>query len=176
MRAQRGILKLACSPWALWIAISQGVLLCAAGGCVEAKEIAVREDFAAGYDMMKQANDFTNEIAGAAGNFICNALFWSWMTRGLGGMGRIAEALALIDRAIIHCRETGDCYMEPECLRLKGELLLLDDDPDHAAAEAVLREAARLARSHNAKSWELRAPCDCCLPSRGSSPPRHLDR
>jgi predicted ATPase/ABC-type lipoprotein export system ATPase subunit len=119
--------------------------------------LILKEDFAAGYDMMKQGNDFANEIAGASDKFICSALFWSWMTRGLGGMGRIAEALALIDRAIVYCRDTGDCFMEPECLRLKGELLLLNDDHDPAAAEAVLQEAVRLAQSHKAKSWELRA-------------------
>jgi predicted ATPase len=102
---------------------------------------------------MKQGNDFWNMSEGR----ICNALFWSWMTRGLAGMGETAQALELIERAIKHCRETGDCYMEPECLRLKGEFLLLGESPDHRAAEAALREAVQLAQAHKAKSWELRA-------------------
>jgi predicted ATPase len=47
--------------------------------------------------------------------------------------------------------------MEPECLRIKGELLLLVENPDHTAADAVLRESIQLAQAHKAKSWELRA-------------------
>ena len=76
---------------------------------------------------------------------------------GLGGMGETAEALELIERAINHCRETSDRYMEPECLRIKGELLLLAENPDHGAADAVLRESIQLAQAQEAKSWELRA-------------------
>ncbi|MEE8187877.1 MAG: adenylate/guanylate cyclase domain-containing protein [Kiloniellales bacterium] len=117
------------------------------------KALILRQEFAAGYELMKQGNDFWNMSEGR----ICNALFWSWMTRGLAGMGETAQALELIERAIKHCRETGDCYMEPECLRLKGEFLLLGESPDHRAAEAALREAVQLAQAHKAKSWELRA-------------------
>jgi class 3 adenylate cyclase/predicted ATPase/ABC-type transport system involved in cytochrome c biogenesis ATPase subunit len=108
---------------------------------------------ASGYGLMKQGNDFWN----TAGGGICNALFWSWMCRGLGGMGETTQALELIDRAIAHCRQTGDCYMEPECLRIKGELLLGGGEPDYIAAEAVLRESVQVAQAHKAKSWELRA-------------------
>lgn len=110
-------------------------------------------EYATGYRLMKQGNDFWNHSDGR----ICNALFWSWMCLGLGGMGRSSEALALIDRAIAHCRDTGDRYMEPECLRIRGELLLQCDKPDRDAAEATLREAVELAQAHKAKSWELRA-------------------
>ena len=110
-------------------------------------------DYASGYGLMKQGNDFWN----MAGGRICNALFWSWMCRGLGGMGETSEALELIDRAIAHCRETGDRYMEPECLRIKGELLLGAGAPDHAAAEVILRESIQVAQAHKARSWELRA-------------------
>ena len=123
---------------------------------------------AAGYDLMRHGNDFWN---GADGR-VCNALFWSWMARAQAGLGETAAALALIDRAIAHCRETGDRYMEPECLRLRGELLLdgggggggdadgngkAADAEAVEAAEAALREAVDLARAHKAKSWELRA-------------------
>ncbi|MCP4385207.1 MAG: AAA family ATPase [Hyphomicrobiales bacterium] len=110
-------------------------------------------DFSTGYRLMKRGNDFWNLSDGR----ICNALFWSWMSLGLGGMEQTSEAFALIDRAIAHCRETGDCYMEPECLRIRGELLLQGDAPDRGAAEAVLRDSVRLAQAHEAKSWELRA-------------------
>ena len=76
---------------------------------------------------------------------------------GLRGIGQHSGALGLIERAIVHCRKTGDRFMEPECLRLKGELLLEGEKPDRAAAEAALRQSLQLAREHKAKSWELRA-------------------
>ena len=76
---------------------------------------------------------------------------------GLRGLGQDSEALGLIERAIVHCRKTGDRFMEPECLRLKGELLLEGEKPDRAAAEAALLQSLELSREHKAKSWELRA-------------------
>ena len=117
------------------------------------KALILGKEFAAGYKLMKQGNDFWN----LAGGRICNALFWSWMSMGLGGMGKTAEALELIERAISHCRETGDCYMEPECLRIKGELLLLAENTDDTRVDAVFHQAIQLAQGHKAKSWELRA-------------------
>ena len=110
-------------------------------------------EHAAGYELIKQGNDFYNASDGR----VCNALFWSWISMGLGGMGRRREAIDLIDRAVRHCRETGDRYMEPECLRIKGALLLTGDRPDADAAAAALEESVRLARDHGARSWELRA-------------------
>jgi predicted ATPase len=113
-------------------------------------------EHASGYELMKQGNDFWNLSEGR----ICNAMFWSWMVLGLGGLGRRREAIELIDRAIRHCRETGDCFMEPECLRIKGGLLLAGERPNGDGAAVILEEAVRLARDHGAKSWELRAATD----------------
>ena len=47
--------------------------------------------------------------------------------------------------------------MEPECLRLKGEFLITDQEAEPGAAEAALRNSVQLARDHDAKSWELRS-------------------
>ncbi len=58
---------------------------------------------------------------------------------------------------ITHCRETGDRYMEPECVRLHGELTLHASNPDTETAESSFREAITIAEAHTAKSWELRA-------------------
>jgi predicted ATPase len=92
-----------------------------------------------------------------AGGRICNAMFRSWIVLGLQGLGRIDEASGLNADNIAHCRETGDCYMEPECVRLRGELTLLAGTPDIEAAERGFREAIAIAQAHGAKSWELRA-------------------
>ncbi len=106
-----------------------------------------------GYPLVKQGNDFWN----MAGGRICNAMFRSWIVLGLQGLGRIGEASALNAANIAHCRETGDRYMEPECVRLRGELTLQGENPDIGAAERSFREAIAIAEGHGAKSWELRA-------------------
>ena len=92
-----------------------------------------------------------------AGGRICTAMFRGWIVLGLQGLGRIDEASALNADNIAHCRNTGDIYMEPECVRLRGELALQAGDPDTEAAERSFREAIAIAQAHGAKSWELRA-------------------
>jgi class 3 adenylate cyclase/predicted ATPase len=71
------------------------------------------------------------------------------------GLVTLAEALALV-------AETDEHHSEAELYRLRGELLLMQDD--EAEAEASLREAEscfqhaiEVARRQQAKSWELRA-------------------
>jgi predicted ATPase len=109
--------------------------------------------FEEGYPLLKQGNDFWNMAGGRVGN----AGFWSWIVLGLQGLGRIDEATDLIGSAVVHCRETGDCYMEPECVRLQGELTLQAGNAGLEAAECSFREAIAIAKTHGAKSWELRA-------------------
>jgi class 3 adenylate cyclase/predicted ATPase len=112
-----------------------------------------RGDYELGYALAKRGNDFWTDSGGR----ICTAMFRSWIVRGLQGLGRIEEAAALNAGNISHCRETGDCYMEPECLRLHGELELFGAVPNHSVAERLFREALSIAGSQGARSWELRA-------------------
>jgi len=73
----------------------------------------------------------------------------------LGHAGQIGEGLVLLE-AGIEQSETG--WLTPELLRLKGELLLLQNTP--AAAETVedlFRQALDEARRQEALAWELRA-------------------
>jgi len=115
--------------------------------------LILRGDFALGHKMSKEGNAFWS---GAEGR-LCSAMMRSWLVLGLVGLGRIAEAAELNAANIAHCRTTGDRYMEPECVRLQGELALLDGGHGPAAAEGLFREAIAIARDHGAKSWELRA-------------------
>ena len=114
---------------------------------------ALREEYEIGYELTRICNSHWD----AAGGGICCARFWSTEAIELGGMGRRDEALQLIERAIVHCRKTGDRWMEPEVLRVKGDLLLAGKHPDTNAAEAAFNESLQVARDHKAKSWELRA-------------------
>jgi len=66
------------------------------------------------------------------------------------GFMAITEALTLVDK-------TGERWYEPELHRLKGALLLQQSADHHAEAQACFQQAIDLARSLQAKSWELRA-------------------
>jgi predicted ATPase len=65
------------------------------------------------------------------------------------GLTVLTEALALVDTM-------GVRFMEAELYRLKGELLLQPPSDNQAEAEACFHKALEIARSQQAKSFELR--------------------
>jgi predicted ATPase len=65
-------------------------------------------------------------------------------------MSALTEALAAAD-------EHENRYYEAETHRLKGELLLKQDDSNAAEAQSSFERAIEIARGQSAKSWELRA-------------------
>ncbi|TMJ74385.1 MAG: hypothetical protein E6G73_09415 [Alphaproteobacteria bacterium] len=89
-----------------------------------------------------------------------NFRFQSWnamteLAEALAQTGRTAQALALVESRL--GLPDGD-WVTPELLRLKGELLLLQNGSATAeAAEALFRQALDGARRQEALSWELRA-------------------
>ncbi len=64
------------------------------------------------------------------------------------GLARIAEAREVMARA-------DERWAEAELLRMNGRLLLACNE--HAAAEAAFDDAMKIARSQNARTWELRS-------------------
>jgi predicted ATPase len=112
-----------------------------------------RGDYELGYTLAKKGNDFWT----SSGGRICTAMFRGWVVLGLRGLGRCDEAIKVNLENIAHCRKTGDRYMEPECVRLQGELTLEAKPSDAEAAERLFKEAITIAQAHGAKSWELRA-------------------
>ena len=113
----------------------------------------LRGEFETGHALVKSGNDFWT----MSGGKICTAMFRNWIALGLEGLGRINEATGLITENIRHCRQSGDRYMEPECIRIEGELILQTNKPNIETAERLFREAISIAKIHRAKSWELRA-------------------
>ncbi|MDH3668195.1 MAG: AAA family ATPase [Paracoccaceae bacterium] len=113
----------------------------------------LRGAFEEGHALVAQGNAFWS----GSGGGICTAMMRSWMVLGLQGLGSINEAIALNDSNIFHCRSSGDRYMEPECVRLRGELALAADETAVGQAERDFREAIKIANDHGARSWELRA-------------------
>jgi hypothetical protein len=77
------------------------------------------------------------------------------LAEALGGVGRIAEGLALLEAGTEQFESS--CFT-PEVIRLKGELLLLRRMPDaEGSAEALFLQALEAARERGTLSWELRA-------------------
>jgi predicted ATPase len=66
------------------------------------------------------------------------------------GLKALSGALTLVDT-------TGECWYEPELYRLKGALLLQQSSDNQADAEFCFHHALEIARSQQAKSFELRA-------------------
>jgi hypothetical protein len=71
--------------------------------------------------------------------------------------GNTNEALAALEAAVVHFESKGDALWEPEVHRLMGDLLLRRNPGAPDQAEVSYRRAIELARSQEAKSWELRA-------------------
>ena len=72
--------------------------------------------------------------------------------------GSTEEALRAPEATVVHFEHRGsDAVWEPEAHRLIGDLLLRRNPSAPDRAEASYRRAIEGARSHEAKSWELRA-------------------
>jgi hypothetical protein len=69
---------------------------------------------------------------------------------------------------------SGEHLMEPELLRLRGELILADVGKKTAGqkqeAERYLKEALNLAQERRASLWELRAAVSLCGASKSRDP------
>jgi predicted ATPase/DNA-binding winged helix-turn-helix (wHTH) protein len=75
----------------------------------------------------------------------------------LGNAGEIALGLETVDEALSRCKARDERWYLPELLRIKGEVILLQNAADAAAtAEEHFRAAIDWAHRQDALSWELR--------------------
>jgi predicted ATPase len=72
-------------------------------------------------------------------------------------LGQSDDAWRHIDEALKAIGDTGETWCESDVYRTAGEIALLSSTPDVAKAEAHFVRALEIARSQDAKSWELRA-------------------
>jgi class 3 adenylate cyclase/predicted ATPase len=86
---------------------------------------------------------------------------WPWfltvLAEAQGGLGQVDDALASLDEAQHWVQHNGESLYAAEMHRVRGELLL-----DAAAAERCLLTAIDVARTQQAKLWELRAATSLC--------------
>ena len=69
--------------------------------------------------------------------------------------GQIEEAVTALDDALQIAGRTGECWLDAELNRHKGQLLLSQGNSE--AAETLYRKALSIAEEQGAKLWELRA-------------------
>jgi predicted ATPase/DNA-binding winged helix-turn-helix (wHTH) protein len=82
------------------------------------------------------------------------------LVQGLATLGRMAEAMGLIDETILSVSVNGDACYAPELLRVKGGLLLSMPEPSRSDAETCFVRSLELSRRQGARAWELRAALD----------------
>jgi class 3 adenylate cyclase/predicted ATPase len=100
--------------------------------------------------------------AGIAAYRLTGATMWlSWYLSHLAmahaELGQLIEAWRCIDAAMRAVKTTREKWCEPEVDRIAGEIELKSPLPDVAKAEMYFQRALEVARSQQAKSWELRA-------------------
>ncbi len=79
------------------------------------------------------------------------------LAEAYGTTGQLEEGLAVLAEAVTLAETTGERWYEAELHRLKGELLLQQSSSNQTEAEACFHHALDIARSQQAKSFELRA-------------------
>ena len=91
----------------------------------------------------------------AAGQEAWMPYFIGLQAAGCEVTGQIEEGLTLLEEALQIVERTGECWLEAELHRQKGELLLRQGHSE--AAEELYCKALDIAREQEAKLWELRA-------------------
>ena len=125
---------------------------CVLGRCYQGVLAIQRGNLSSGLELLRAA------FAEPAAIGSVPRLFGFLMAEALGRAGEITDGLAAIEEAILRSERTEERWPIAELLRVKGELILLQDAPEAATtAEGHLREALDWAHRQGALSWELRA-------------------
>jgi predicted ATPase len=92
----------------------------------------------------------------ATGAEICRPYYLALLSDTYGLMGQQDAALELLKEALPLADTTGERWYDPELYRLQGALLLQQNSANQAEAEHCFHHAIEIARSQQAKSFELR--------------------
>ena len=82
---------------------------------------------------------------------------FSYLAKAHGDLGQFDDASRCIGEAVTAVETTKETLFEAEVHRLAGEIALLSRERNTAKAEAYFERALAVARTQQAKSWELRA-------------------
>jgi class 3 adenylate cyclase/tetratricopeptide (TPR) repeat protein len=79
------------------------------------------------------------------------------LAKGYEKLGRIDQAIAMLDEQRVRIERSGERLEEAELYRVKGELLYARDSASSSEGESCLRKAIEVARRQESRWWELRA-------------------
>ena len=79
------------------------------------------------------------------------------IAEGFSRAGLIVDGLAAVEETLAWTQRSEEQWLMAELLRVRGDLLLLQNPPATAAAKDHFRQALDWARRQGALSWELRA-------------------
>jgi DNA-binding winged helix-turn-helix (wHTH) protein/predicted ATPase len=106
--------------------------------------------FSTGIEQLREAVAFHT----ASGTKLATSMMLSLVAEGCLRAGRLEEGIAAVEDGLSHATGTLDRWCVPELWRLKGELLIKQDDPE---AAICFQRALENARQGHAKALELRA-------------------
>jgi predicted ATPase len=92
----------------------------------------------------------------ATGAEIARPYYLALLAEAHGTLGEAEAGLAVLTEALTLVDTTGEHWYEPELCRLKGALLLQQNLDNQTEAETCFQQAISIARSQQAKSFELR--------------------
>jgi predicted ATPase len=126
----------------------------AEGRCLQAALLMSRGRIGEGLQLLRTALGELRET----GSVLRYAAFLGVLAQGLTLARQVAAGREAVDEALARSQSNDDRWCVAELLRIKGELVLLENAPDAAAvAEDHFRQALDWARRQGALSWELRA-------------------
>jgi tetratricopeptide (TPR) repeat protein len=120
-------------------------------------ELAIRRgDAIAGVEMLQGS---LAKLRAARYELVTTA-FKLALAGGLNSLGRISEAIQVIDETVEQVKTNGDLAFLPELLRIKSRLLLSLTPSRQAEAQLCLAQSIDWARQQSARAWELRSTTD----------------
>jgi predicted ATPase len=138
----------------LILATEEGLTLWVANGaCLKGWVLAMLGQEEEGIAQMRQGltDISTKGLVGAQPGYL------SLLAEVNGRIGKVDEGLCILAEALSLVNENGQRHMEAELYRLKGELILAQSLDNIEETETCFQQALEVARSQQAKSWELRA-------------------
>ena len=113
---------------------------------------AKRGDPATGVQLLRAALAGIRETR----SYVFYVKFLVILAEFLGPAGEVDAGLAAIDESLQRVERNEELWCMPEVLRIKGELLLLQNGSNAAVAEDSFLRSLDWARRRGALSWELR--------------------
>ena len=110
-----------------------------------------------------RASDAVQTIAASiaayrsTGSTVLVPFYLSHQARAHAALGQFDDAERCINEALTAVETSGERWCEAESRRIAGEIELLSPERDAAKAQAHFERALEIARSQQARSWELRA-------------------